>query len=334
MTPPHHAPSASSAHLVADAHRPSVAASGSAFEHDLVAGLSASPRYVSPKYFYDVVGSTLFEQICELPEYYPTRTEMGLLSRHAADIATLAGPRAEVVEFGAGALQKIRLLLDAFDSPAGYLPIDISGDHLNAAAAALKRDYPALSIQPVVADYTQRLLLPAPAAGSGKRIGFFPGSTIGNFTPEEALRFLQLAAQVLRGGALLLGADLVKDPATLHAAYNDSDEVTAAFNLNLLARANRELGADFDLSQFAHHAFYNVPMKRIEMHLVSKRDQQVRLAGEVFDLPEGESIHTENSHKFTVNGLRQLAVQAGFTAGPAWVDDDGLFSLHWLQAPA
>lgn len=297
-------------------------------------GLSASPRYVSPKYFYDVIGSTLFEQICELPEYYPTRTEMGLLARHAADIATLAGPRAEIVEFGAGALQKIRLLLDAFDSPAGYLPIDISGDHLNAAAATLKRDYPALSIQPVVADYTQRLLLPAPAAESGRRIGFFPGSTIGNFTPAEALRFLQLAAQVLRGGALLLGADLVKDPATLHAAYNDADEVTAAFNLNLLARANRELGTDFDLGQFAHHAFYNVPMKRIEMHLVSKRDQQVRLGGQVFDLPEGDSIHTENSHKFTVNGLRELAARAGFTAGPAWTDDEGLFSLHWLQAPA
>ncbi|MCZ2496232.1 L-histidine N(alpha)-methyltransferase [Xylophilus sp. Kf1] len=334
MTPPHLATSASSAPADPEASTNASSAAVSSFERDLAAGLSAIPRHVSPKYFYDAAGSTLFEQICELPEYYPTRTEMRLLADHAADIAALAGPRAEIVEFGAGALQKIRLLLDAFDTPAGYLPIDISGDHLNAAAATLKRDYPALSIQPVVADYTQRLLLPAPATGSGRRVGFFPGSTIGNFTPAEALRFLQLAAQVLRGGALLLGADLVKDPATLHAAYNDAQGVTADFNLNLLARANRELGADFDLSQFAHHAFYNVPMKRIEMHLVSKRDQQVRLAGEVFDLPEGESIHTENSHKFTIAGLRELAARAGFTAGPAWTDADGLFSLHWLQAPA
>lgn len=306
----------------------------SPFARDLVAGLSSRPRYVSPKYFYDTAGSTLFERICELPEYYPTRTEMALLRKHAADIATLAGPRAEIVEFGAGALQKIRLLLDAFEEPAAYLPIDISGEHLNAAAAELRREYPALAIQPVAADYTQRLLLPAPAAGAGQRIGFFPGSTIGNFTPFEALHFLEVAARVLKGGALLLGADLVKEPATLHAAYNDSQDVTAAFNLNLLARANRELGANFDLDQFAHHAFYNVPERRIEMHLVSRRDQEVELCGQSFSLPEGESIHTENSHKFTVNGLRALAAQAGFTAGPVWTDTEGLFSLHWLRAPS
>lgn len=304
------------------------------FARDLVAGLSRQPRSISPKYFYDAVGSTLFERICELPEYYPTRTEMALLRRHAPDIAALAGPAAEIVEFGAGALQKIRLLLDAFDRPAGYLPIDISGEHLNAAAAELRREYPGLAIRPVVADYTQRLLLPAPAPGAGRRIGFFPGSTIGNFTPAEALRFLQVAAQVLNGGALLLGADLVKEPATLHAAYNDSQQVTAAFNLNLLARANRELGADFDLDQFAHHAFYNVPERRIEMHLVSRRAQQVQLAGQRFSLAEGESIHTENSHKFTVSGLRALAAEAGFEAGPVWTDPQNLFSVHWLQAPA
>ncbi|WPB58146.1 L-histidine N(alpha)-methyltransferase [Xylophilus sp. GOD-11R] len=329
MTPPRHAskPVDRQTTHCADA-------SGSAFARDLVAGLSATPRQISPKYFYDTAGSEIFERICELPEYYPTRTEMGLLMAHADEIAALAGPRAEIVEFGAGALQKIRLLLDAFDAPAGYLPIDISGEHLNAAAAELRREYPQLAIQPVTADYTQRLLLPAPAAGAGRRVGFFPGSTIGNFTPSEALRFLEVAAQVLRGGALLIGADLVKDPATLHAAYNDAQGVTAAFNLNLLARANRELGADFDLDGFAHHAFYNVPAKRIEMHLVSRRDQEVHLAGQNFTLAEGDSIHTENSHKFTLAGLRELAAQAGFTAGPAWTDPDGLFSLHWLQAPA
>jgi len=306
----------------------------SPFCRDLLSGLGSQPKQISPKYFYDTVGSGLFEQICELPEYYPTRTEMALLREHAPQIARLAGAHAEIVEFGAGALQKIRLLLDAFDTPAGYLPIDISGEHLNAAAAELKREYPQLAIQPVAADYTRRLLLPAPAAGAGRRIGFFPGSTIGNFTRAEALRFLEVAAQVLRGGALLLGADLVKEPATLHAAYNDAQGVTAAFNLNLLARANRELGADFDLDAFAHHAFYNVPERRIEMHLVSRRDQTVHLAGTSFDFAEGESIHTENSQKFTVAGLRALAAEAGFTAGEAWTDPDGLFSLHWLNAPA
>ncbi|WP_195812421.1 L-histidine N(alpha)-methyltransferase [Xylophilus rhododendri] len=304
------------------------------FARDLAAGLAEQPRRVSPKYFYDSTGSQLFEQICELPEYYPTRTEMALLRHHAREIAELAGPRAEIVEFGAGALQKIRILLDAFEDPAGYLPIDISGEHLNAAAAELRREYASLAIQPVAADYTQRLLLPAPAAGAGKRIGFFPGSTIGNFTEAEALRFLQTAARVLQGGALLLGADLVKEPSTLHAAYNDSEGVTAAFNLNLLARANRELDADFDLDQFAHHAFYNVPQRRIEMHLVSRCDQTVQFCGERFFLAEGESIHTENSHKFTIAGLRELAARAGFTAGPAWTDADGLFSVHWLIAPA
>jgi len=328
MTPPH--PTGSAAHRPA----PAQAASDSPFGRDLSAMLAGSPRRISPKYFYDTAGSELFERICELPEYYPTRTEMGLLLGHASEIAEQAGPRAEIVEFGAGALHKIRLLLDAFEAPAGYLPIDISGEHLHAAAAELKREYPHLAIQPVAADYTQRLLLPAPAAGTGKRIGFFPGSTIGNFTEAEALRFLEVAAQVLKGGALLLGADLVKDPATLHAAYNDTQGVTAAFNLNLLARANRELGTDFDLAGFAHHAFYNVPERRIEMHLVSLRDQTVHLDGSAFKFAEGESIHTENSQKFTVAGLRALAARAGFTAGPVWTDDEGLFSLHWLNAPA
>ncbi len=306
---------------------------GSEFARDLLAGLAQQPRSVSPKYFYDAEGSALFDRICELPEYYPTRTETALLRAHAADIAQLAGPRAELVEFGAGSLQKVRHLLDAFDAPARYLPIDISGEHLNAAAATLRRAYPGLEVHPVVADYTQRLLLPAPARGAGRRVGFFPGSTIGNFTPDEALHFLQVAGQVLRGGTLLLGADLVKDPAVLHAAYNDTQGVTAAFNLNLLARANRELGADFDLDQFAHYAFYNPRQRRIEMHLISTAEQEVHLCGHSFRFAEGDTIHTENSHKFTVDSLRALAVRAGFRPGPVWTDPDRLFSLHWLHAP-
>lgn len=309
------------------------AAHASAFARDLAAALAERPHSISPKYFYDERGSQLFDRICELPEYYPTRTEVAILTAHAREIAACMGPRAEIVEFGAGSLRKVRLLLEALERPARYLPIDISGEHLAGAAAVLQRDYPGLQVQPVVADYTQRLLLPAPLPGAGQRVGFFPGSTIGNFTPDEAVQFLALAAQVLRGGALLLGADLVKDPAILHAAYNDAQGVTAEFNLNLLAHANRALGTRFAVDQFFHSAFYNPPWQRIEMHLVSRCRQQVVVGGRCFRLDEGESLHTEYSHKFTVGGLHDLARRAGFRPGPVWTDDERLFSVLWLQAP-
>jgi dimethylhistidine N-methyltransferase len=305
-----------------------------AFAQDLMRALAQRPRSISPKYFYDAQGSRLFDRICELPEYYPTRTELGILAQYAGEIAALMGPRAEVVEFGAGSLRKVRLLLAAMREPARYLPIDISGDHLHRSASALKSDYPGLAVLPVVADYTQHIELPSRLAGEGQRVGFFPGSTIGNFTPQEAEVFLRSAARALRGGALLLGADLVKDPAVLHAAYNDAQGVTAAFNLNLLARANRELGTRFVLEQFAHSAFYNAPFQRIEMHLVSRQRQKVALGGECYEFEEGEALHTENSYKFTVEGLRALAVRAGFTPGPVWLDERKLFSVHWLHAPA
>lgn len=309
-------------------------AATSSFASDVKAMLASRPRRISPKWFYDERGSQLFDAICELPEYYPTRTEIDILTRYAGEIASHMGPRAEIVEFGAGSLRKIRLLLDAMDSPARYLPIDISGEHLARSAVELQRDYAGLDVQPVVADYTQRLLLPAPVDGAGRRVGFFPGSTIGNFTPDEALHFLVVAGQVLRGGALLLGADLVKDPDVLHAAYNDAQGVTADFNLNLLARANRELGTDFELDKFWHSSFYNAPLSRIEMHLVSRERQRVRCGGEQFEFDEGEAIHTENSYKFTVEGLHALAVRAGFRPGTVWTDPDRLFSVHWLHAPA
>jgi dimethylhistidine N-methyltransferase len=304
-----------------------------AFERELAAALAARPRSISPKWFYDARGSQLFDRICELPEYYPTRTELGILAAHAREMAALMGPRAEIVEFGAGSLRKVRLLLQEMDRPARYLPIDISGEHLAESAAALQRDHAGLEVQPVVADYTQRLLLPARLPDAGRRIGFFPGSTIGNFTPAEALQFLGVARQVLRGGALLLGADLVKDPAVLHAAYNDAQGVTAAFNLNLLVRANRELGTRFVPAQFAHSAFYNAPLQRIEMHLVSRCRQQVAVAGRAFEIDEGETLHTEHSHKFTIDGVRELARRAGFRPGPVWTDEQRLFSVHWLEAP-
>ena len=313
---------------------PSPAAqSANPFATDLLAALSKRPRAIAPKYFYDAAGSRLFDQICDLPEYYPTRTELGILTRCAREIAAHIGPRAELVEFGAGSLTKVRLLLDAMDAPLRYVPIDISGDHLAQAARALSADYPALRVSPLVADYSQAFVLPPLLAGTGQRVGFFPGSTIGNFSPAEAVDFLSVAAGVLRGGALLLGADLIKDPAILHAAYSDAQGVTAAFNLNLLARANRELGADFDLGQFAHSAFYNAPLQRIEMHLMSQARQVVRLGGQAFEFEEGETLHTENSYKFTIDSLRALAVQVGFRPGPVWTDNEQLFSVHWLQAP-
>jgi dimethylhistidine N-methyltransferase len=302
------------------------------FGRDLLAALATTPHAISPKYFYDAEGSRLFDRICELPEYYPTRTEVGILERSVGQMAALAGPRAEIVEFGAGSLRKVRLLLQAFDAPARYLPIDISGDHLRDSAAMLRSEFAGLDVQPVIADYSRDVRLPAPL-GAGRRIGFFPGSTLGNFTPDEAVDFLQRAAALLPGGALLVGADLVKDAHVLHTAYNDAQGITAAFNLNLLVRANRELGANFVPAQFAHYAFYNAPLQRIEMHLLSRTRQTVTVCGERFTLQEGESIHTENSYKFTVDGLRALAQRAGFRPGPVWTDAERLFSVHWLHAP-
>jgi len=303
-----------------------------AFGHDLARALSERPRRISPKYFYDARGSQLFDRICELPEYYPTRTELGILRGRAAEIAAQIGPRAEIVEFGAGSLVKVRLLLDALQAPQRYLPIDICGEHLEAAADALRADCPGLAVQPIVADYTRPFALPPRLDGAGRRVGFFPGSTLGNFDPDEALAFLRQAARLLRGGGLLLGVDLVKRPELLHAAYNDAQGVTAAFNLNLLARANAELGTDFDLDAFDHAAFYNAPLRRIEMHLVSRRAQAVTLNGQRHAFEEGEALHTESSHKFTIEGLRALAVRAGFGIGPVWTDPERLFSVHWLPA--
>jgi dimethylhistidine N-methyltransferase len=303
------------------------------FNDDLHAALAQRPRAISPKYFYDDIGSRLFEQICELPEYYPTRTEIALLRTHASEMAACIGPRAQLVEYGAGALRKVRSLLDHLDAPHAFVPVDISGEHLLAACADLQRDYPALAITPVVADFTQPHDLP-PTPSGVRRVGFFPGSSIGNFTPPEALDFLTMVARELRGGGLLIGIDLIKDPAVLHAAYSDAAGVTAAFNLNLLERARRELGAEFDADGFAHSAFYNAPQQRIEMHLMSLRQQVLSLGGKHYEFAAGETLHTENSHKYSIAGFQQQAALAGFTAGPVWTDARGWFALLWLAAPA
>ncbi|WP_321849489.1 L-histidine N(alpha)-methyltransferase [Burkholderia diffusa] len=309
----------------------------SAFERDLIDGLSRTPRSISPKYFYDAAGSALFDRICELPEYYPTRTELGILRDRAAEIVRRVGPHADIVEFGAGSLEKIRVLLDACadnyaNAPARYVPIDISADYLHGAAARLRAAYPWLDVAPIAADYTKAEQLAELTETPRRRIGFFPGSTIGNFSPEEADAFLRDAARLLRGGGLLVGVDLVKDERTLHRAYNDAQGVTARFNLNLLARANAELGADFDLDAFSHCAFYDRKRQRIEMHLVSDIAQTAHVRGHAFRFDAGEHIHTENSHKFTIDGFHAIARRAGFEPDTVWTDADNLFSVHWLRS--
>ena len=312
-------------------HRPEPSADG--FGRALRDGLRGEPRGVAPKYFYDRQGSALFDRICELPEYYPTRTEFAILRQHAAEMAECIGPQAELIEFGAGSLQKIRLLLGALQRPARFVPVDISAEHLHAESQRLAAEHPGHLVLPLAGDFSAELALPPPAPGSVRRVGFFPGSSIGNFAPADALLFLRRCTGWLAGGGLLVGVDLVKHPALLHAAYNDSLGVTAAFNLNLLARANRELGADFDLSAFHHHAFYEPQHQRIEMHLVSARDQCAQFSGERFDFAEGQTLHTENSYKYTVAGFQALARAAGLLPQAVWTDAQRLFSVHWLAAP-
>jgi len=305
---------------------------GTAFGRSVLAGLAASPKTLESKYFYDAEGSQLFDRITELEEYYPTRAETALLESNAAAIAGFAGPEAVLVEFGSGASVKTRILLDALPDLRAYVPIDISGTHLKKASAALAADYK-VPIVPLHADYTAAIALPA-AVPEGRRVGFFPGSTIGNFAPEEAVGFLAQARRLLGHGArFLVGADLQKEEARLLAAYDDREGVTAAFNLNLLHRINRELGGDFDPAAFRHEARYDAAEARIEMHLVSRRDQRVQLGGRRFAFREGESIHTENSYKYTSESLARLARQGGWQPLAEWRDPEGLFSLHGLIAP-
>lgn len=305
----------------------------SAFAADVLDGLSRQPKQLSPKYFYDATGSELFEQITVLPEYYPTRTELGILRARSADIAAIIPEGAALVEFGAGATTKARLLLQHCRIGA-YVPVDISGDFLKAQANALQRDFPTLRVAPVVADFTAPFELPKVVADMPK-VGFFPGSTLGNFEPHEASAFLRSARQILGPGALMLiGVDLEKSDRVLHAAYNDAAGVTARFNLNLLARIDRELGGDFDLSSFTHRAIYNRERHRIEMHLVSRKAQIVRILGKSVSFRAGESIHTENSYKYSLDRFTTLAKSTGWTPQASWTDDDNLFSVHALVASA
>jgi dimethylhistidine N-methyltransferase len=314
---------------LADAHLPDEQTS--VFARDAIGDLSQQPKRLSPKYFYDATGSELFEAITRLPEYYPTRTELGILRDRGGEIAAIVPDGAALIEFGAGATTKVRLLLEK-SAFAAYVPVDISGDFLHAQAATLRKDFPDLAIYPVAADFTAPFALPAEIAGMPK-VGFFPGSTIGNFEPHEASRFLRSAREILGHGAqMIVGADLEKDERVLYDAYNDAAGVTARFNLNVLVRMNRELGGNFDLSAFTHRAIYNRERHRIEMHLISKKQQAVRMLGTSFSFRPGESIHTENSYKYSIERFAALARGAGWQVRESWTDAKAMFSVHALVA--
>jgi len=303
------------------------------FARDVVAGLSATPKRIPPKYFYDSEGSRLFEEITRTPEYYPTRSENEILRMQAGAMVQYFPTGAALVEFGSGACIKVRFLLDAARKLKAYVPVDISGEFLSAEAAHLRKDYPKLAILPVAADFMKPFALPEAVAELPK-IGFFPGSTIGNFEPHEACAFLGHAGKILGAGAVMIvGVDLVKDPAVLNAAYNDEAGVTEKFNLNLLRRINRELCGNFKLDQFEHHAFYNREKSRIEMHLASKKRQKVRVGSATFDFRAGEAIHTENSYKYSAESFAALARGAGWTMEQVWTDAGRNFAVCALTLP-
>jgi len=300
------------------------------FYLEVIAGLNQSPKRIPPKYFYDETGSRLFESICEQPEYYPTRVETAMLSQYANEIAGLTGKDCCLIEPGSGSCNKVRLLLGSL-RPSRYIPMDISCAHLRDAAQRVADDYPWLDVQAVCADVTRPLELPC-ISEQTPRIVFYPGSSIGNYEPHEAVEFLARLAEIAGpGGGLLIGVDLEKDSRVLDSAYNDASGITADFNLNLLHRINRELDGDIDVDTFRHHAFYNENAGRIEMHLVSECTQTLRINGHSYDFVEGESIHTENSYKYTIAGFRALAEQAGFRSEVIWLDDEALFSLHYVS---
>jgi dimethylhistidine N-methyltransferase len=303
------------------------------FEAAVLDGFRRPHKSIPCRFLYDEYGSQLFDRICRLPEYYPTRTELGILEAAAPAIAALMGDGVQIIELGSGSSHKIRLLLDLLVDVRGYVPVDISAEHLRQAAEAVARDHPAIPVTAICADYTVEFELPpALADGYRNRVAFFPGSTIGNLPPDEARDLLHRCWRLVgQGGDMLVGVDLKKPKPILDAAYDDAQGVTAAFNLNLLTRINRELGGDFDLARFAHLGFYNEALGRIEIYIESRADQLVHIAGHGFRLTAGERIHTEYSYKYTLDEFRALARRAGWTSLGHWVDADGLFSVHYLR---
>jgi len=301
------------------------------FESEVLAGLSTFEKTLPCKYFYDAYGSALFDQICELPEYYPTRTEAAIMQGNAAEMAALVCPDSLLIEYGSGSSIKTRILLDRLPRLAGYVPMDISRDHLQRTAAQLAEAYPHLDILPLCADYTTEFTLPPACRPVGSHVVYFPGSTIGNFHPVDAAAFLTSIAEVCgQNGGLLIGVDLKKDSSILNAAYNDTQGVTAAFNLNLLTRMNAELGANFVVENFSHRAFYNTLAGRIEMHLLSLKSQTVHLGGAEIKFEEEESILTECSYKYSLSDFAGLAKSAGLTVRKVWTDSEQKFSVQYL----
>ena len=301
------------------------------FFFDVVSGLSAIQKFLPPKYFYDEIGSNLFEKICETPEYYPTRTEKCILKRYASDLANQIGPNAVVLEYGSGSLEKIKILLDTLERPTAIIPVDVSHEQLVANSTSLSKEYPHILFFPINADFTKELFLPEIWHQSNNRLAFFPGSTIGNFEPEAAKMFLLNVAKTLgRKGALLIGFDLIKDATYLKNAYNDETGFTAAFNKNILTRINRELGANFNVSAFQHLAYYNTLLKRVEMHLKSKQKQAVVLGSHTFTFERNETIHTENCYKYDVPTFIKLAKRTKLYVRNTWIDDDKMFAVMLL----
>lgn len=300
------------------------------FQEDVLTGLRRSPKELPSKYLYDAQGSQLFEEICDLEEYYPTRTELAIMADHSEDMAAAIGSRCVLIELGSGEGRKTEVLLDALEDPVAYLPIDISAEALEESATRLGRRFPELHVIPICADYSTKVDLPE-LPPAERRVMYFPGSTIGNFDREPAVRFMRRIAGWLgpRGG-FLVGVDLYKSGEILEPAYDDARGVTAAFNLNYLRRMNRELGADFDLESFRHLARWNKEDGRVEMHLESLREQRVRIGDEIISFRRGETICTEHSNKFGIDEFRELAARAGFTVEIVWTDAEELFSVQWL----
>lgn len=301
------------------------------FISDAIAGLSSNRRTLPCKYFYDERGAALFQKICDLPEYYITRTEIDILDRNRAEIASHLGPNIELIGLGTGAGTKTRILIEALETPAVYIPVDISEKQLRESTANFREIFPDLEILPVCADYLQPVVLPSPSHKPARNVVYFPGSTIGNFEPDEAVQFLRRVANVCReNGGLLIGADLKKARDVLEAAYNDRAGVTAQFNLNLLERVNRELGADFDLDQWRHRAIYNSDAGRIEMYLISESDQFVHLDEQRFHFRRAEKIVTEFSYKYSPEEFSALAGKAEFEFAQMWTDDARLFGVFYF----
>jgi len=301
------------------------------FLDDVLEGLSRPRKRLPSKYFYDAIGSKLFDRITALEEYYPTRTELSILRKHAAAMAARCGPNCALIELGAGSLTKVRWLLDRLVQPAAYLPVDVSGEHLQRAAKELANDYPKLDVRAVVADFAHPFVLPALPAE--RRVAYFPGSTIGNFDPPEADALLRRIVRLVGpGGGLLLGIDLQKDIGVLEAAYNDARGITAEFNRNLLARLHRELGADINIAAFRHRAFYNRELHRIEMHLVSMHEQRVTVGGRTFGFRNGETIHTENSYKCDLAEFGRRAAASGLRVDEVWTDSRRFFAVLYMTA--